>query len=97
MKFSSTTLASLFLLLTSADHVAGRESVAELRRLRALGSSSGYHFGGDNGRDHPQNYPKAAPVDTPVKEDTTKQDEEVSLCVRESWKEREMPEQILKS
>eukprot|EP00977_Amphora_coffeiformis_P029838 scaffold42987_cov122-Amphora_coffeaeformis.AAC.1 len=64
MKFSCT-LASLVLLLavlTTPNPVVA-ESVAELRRLRA--SSRGlYQFGGDNGRDHPQNYPKPAPTVT---------------------------------
>ena len=75
---TKSTLASIFLLLAlTTQVVAGREgSVAELRRLR--GNSRGlYQFGGDNGRDHPQNYPKPAPT-----EDTTQEVRLLLYCCR---------------
>ena len=65
MKFSSTIVSLILLLVCLAPNSVTAEqegSVATLRRLRALGSSGGYHFGGDNGRDHPQNYPKPSPT-----------------------------------
>ena len=53
-----TTLMVLVVLALNVLPVQGKEveSVAELRKLRALGYGNGHSFGGDNGRDHPNRY-----------------------------------------
>ena len=56
-----TTLMVLAVLALNTLLVQGKEveSVAELRKLRALGygyNGNGHSFGGDNGRDHPNRY-----------------------------------------
>ena len=75
----------LVVAMTTLVMVQGKgESVAELRKMRALGyghGGNGHSFGGDNGRDHPNgwnngnnnnNVPVPAPVASPTSsEDTT--------------------------
>ena len=56
MKFIVSFVSTLLLILVVANDVAGKESVAELRRLRALGGHGRGWHGGDNGRDHPNIY-----------------------------------------
>lgn len=51
MKLTITLVITLAVALWNG--VSARESVAELRRVRALGN---YRHGGDNGRDHPQHH-----------------------------------------
>ena len=52
MKSFVSSLLLLAFLSSSISSVHGKESVAELRRLRASRGLGGWN-GGDNGRDHP--------------------------------------------
>jgi len=69
MMMNKSILCSLLMMMVLLGMVQG-ESVAELRRVRALGygTGSGHHYGGDNGRDHPQNYPQTQPEQQQVAE-----------------------------
>ena len=76
MKTITVVVALLVALVchTSLTAVQGKESVAELRRLRALGSgynSNGHHFGGDNGRDHPAQYQQQQAAAAAAQEEQT--------------------------
>ena len=59
------------------------ESVAELRKMRALGyghGGNGHSFGGDNGRDHPNGWNNnSVPVPSPVASPTSSEDTTVSF------------------
>ena len=55
------TFLSLFLCLLFVSSIQATD-VAEVRRLRALGHGGKHHYGGDNGRDHPQMYPPQTPA-----------------------------------